>query len=197
MKKQELINAAVKLFNDMNDLPENYQKNIGPKLKEEFGIKNVMQIPRLKKIVINCGMGEALGDKKAIEKMAAQLGVITGQKAQVTHAKVSISAFKLREGEAIGLKVTLRKEKMYDFLRRLTSVALPRVRDFRGISAKGFDGRGNYTLGLKEQTMFPELDYQMIDKVRGFEMSFVTTAPNDEQAKRLLELLGLPFEKIN
>lgn len=179
----------------MNDLPKTYTKTVIPTLMKEFNITNTMQVPKLLKIVINCGMGEAIADKKVIEKMASQLGTITGQKVQVTHARVSISAFKLREGEPIGLKVTLRREKMYDFLLRLTSVALPRVRDFRGIPAKGFDKQGNYTLGLKEQTIFPELDYQMVDKVRGFEITFVTTASNNEQAKRLLELLGLPFEK--
>lgn len=181
----------------MNDLPDTYKKTVIPALMKEFGIKNPMQVPKLMKIVINCGMGEAISDKKVIEKMASQLGTITGQKTQVTYARVSISTFKLREGEPIGLKVTLRREKMFDFFRRLTSVALPRVRDFRGISVNGFDKQGNYTLGLKEQTIFPELDYQMVDKVRGFEITFVTTAPNKDQAKRLLELLGLPFEKTN
>jgi large subunit ribosomal protein L5 len=179
----------------MNDLAKKYQEEIVPTLIKEFDIKSRMQVPRLKKIVINCGMGEALTDKKVIEKMALQIGVITGQKPQVTHAKVSISTFKLREGEAIGLKVTLRRVKMYDFLRRFTSVALPRVRDFRGIPLNGFDSSGNYTLGLKEQTIFPELEYQMVDKTRGFEITFVTSTNSSEQAKRLLELLGLPFEK--
>lgn len=181
----------------MNDLPEQYKKTIIPTLMKEFGINNAMQVPKLAKIVINCGMGEAIADKKVIEKMATQIGTITGQKTMVTHARTSISAFKLREGEPIGLKVTLRREKMYDFLRRLTSVALPRVRDFRGIPVKGFDEQGNYTLGLKEQTIFPELDYQMVDKVRGFEITFVTKSKDKHQAKRLLELLGLPFEKTN
>lgn len=179
----------------MNDLAKKYQDEIVPALTKEFDIKSRMQVPKLKKIVINCGMGEALSDKKVIEKMAMQIGVITGQKPQVTHAKVSISTFKLREGEAIGLKVTLRRAKMYDFLRRFTSVALPRVRDFRGIPLNGFDSSGNYTLGLKEQTIFPELEYQMVDKTRGFEITFVTSTESKDQAKRLLELLGLPFEK--
>lgn len=179
----------------MNDLFENYKKTMVPALKAEFKLKNVMEVPRLKKIVINCGMGEALTDKKVIEKMATQLGVITGQKAQITYAKKAISTFKLRENDAIGLKITLRKEKMYDFLRKLTGIALPRVRDFRGIPAKGFDGQGNYTLGIHEQTIFPELDFSMVDKVRGFEATFVTNAQSNEQCKRLLELLGLPFEK--
>lgn len=179
----------------MNDLPKQYKKQMVPTLMKEFRITNPMQVPKLKKIVINCGMGEAIADKKTIEKMMAQLGIITGQKGMVTHAKISISSFKLREGEPIGLKITLRREHMYDFLKRLTSVALPRVRDFRGIPLSGFDGQGNYTLGLAEQSIFPEIEYQMIDKVRGFEMSFVTSTKDDEQAKRLLELLGLPFEK--
>ena len=179
----------------MNDLTVRYVKEIVPKLKEEFQLKNIMEVPKLTKIVINCGMGEALTDKKVIEKMAQQISIITGQKAQVTHAKKAISTFKLREGDAIGLKVTLRKEKMYDFIRRLTDIALPRVRDFRGVPVKGFDGQGNYTLGLKEQTIFPELEYTLVDKVRGFEVSFVTTAQTNEQSKRLLELLGMPFEK--
>jgi len=179
----------------MNDLFETYKKTMVPTLVSEFGLKNVMEVPRLKKIVINCGMGEALTDKKVIEKMATQLGVITGQKAQVTYAKKAISTFKLRENDAIGLKITLRKEKMYDFLRKLTGIALPRVRDFRGIPVKGFDGQGNYTLGIHEQTIFPELDFSIVDKVRGFEATFVTSSSTNEQTKRLLELLGLPFEK--
>lgn len=179
----------------MNDLVIRYSKEIVPTLKKEFQLKNRMEVPRLIKLVINCGIGEALTDKKVVEKMSQQLGVITGQKVQVTHAKKAISTFKLRQGDAIGLKVTLRGERMYDFLRRLTDIALPRVRDFRGIPFKGLDGQGNYTLGIYEQTIFPELDYSMVDKVRGFEVSFVTTAKNNEQTKRLLELLGLPFEK--
>jgi len=179
----------------MNDLFSRYKEEMVPVLMKDLSLTNRMEVPRLMKIVINCGLGEALTDKKVIEKMAEQMGVITGQKAQVAHAKKAISTFKLREGDAIGLKITLRKEKMYDFLRKLTGIALPRVRDFRGIPAKGFDGQGNYTLGVREQTIFPELDFTMVDKVRGFEATFVTTAKTDAQAKRLLELLGLPFEK--
>lgn len=179
----------------MNDLQQQYITDVVPKLKTEFQLKNVMEVPQLTKVVVNCGLGEALTDKKVIEKMAQQLGVITGQKVMVTHAKVAISTFKLREGDAIGLKVTLRREKMYAFFRRLTDIAFPRVRDFRGVPQKGFDGHGNYTLGIKEQTIFPELDYTMVDKVRGFEATFVTSAQTDAQAKRLLELLGMPFEK--
>lgn len=174
-----------------------YASDMVPALMKEFGITNPMQVPRLTKIVINCGMGEAIGDKKVIEKMREQLAILTGQRPIVTHAKKAISSFKVREGDAIGIKVTLRRKSMYDFLVRLTSIALPRVRDFRGVSSKAFDDQGNYTLGLKEQTIFPELDFSMVDKVRGFEMTFVTTATNATQAKRLLELLGMPFEKEN
>ena len=179
----------------MNDLFNEYKEKMVPVLMKDLGLKNPMEVPRLQKIVVNCGLGEALTDKKVVEKMAQQLGIITGQKVQVTHAKKAIATFKLRENDAIGLKVTLRKRKMYDFLRKLTGIALPRVRDFRGISNKGFDGQGNYTLGIHEQTIFPEVDFTMVDKVRGFEATFVTSATNKEQSKRLLELLGLPFEK--
>lgn len=154
-----------------------------------------MAVPKLVKIVVNCGLGEALGDKKVMEKMSEQLAMITGQKPQITRSRRAISTFKLRAGDAIGLRVTLRGERMYDFMLKFFGIALPRVRDFRGISKKGFDGRGNYTLGLREQTIFPELEYSMVDKVRGFEITFVTSAGNDEDGKTLLTLLGLPFEK--
>jgi large subunit ribosomal protein L5 len=179
----------------MNDAYKEYKETIVPKLMKDLDLANVMAVPKLEKIVVSCGLGEALTDKHVIEKMAQQLGVITGQKAQVTYARKAIATFKLRENDAIGLKVTLRRKRMYDFFKRLTSVALPRVRDFRGVSAKGFDGRGNYTLGILEQTIFPELDFAMVDKVRGFAATFVTTAKTNEQAKKLLELLGMPFEK--
>lgn len=174
---------------------DDYRKEIVPKLKKELGIENPMAIPKLIKIVINCGLGEALKDKKVVESMAAQLTVITGQKPLITKAKVAISTFKLREGDIIGMKVTLRGKRMYDFLNRLVSIALPRVRDFRGIPKNGFDGRGNYTLGIREQTIFTELEYKMVDKVRGFEVTFVTSAQTDEQGRALLVALGLPFEK--
>lgn len=174
---------------------EKYQKTIVPAFMEKHGIKNRMQVPRLIKIVVNCGIGEALADKKVIEKMSAQMAVITGQKPQVTRAKRAISTFKLRAGDAVGLRVTLRGTRMYDFLTKLVGIALPRVRDFRGIPTRGFDGRGNYTLGLKEHTIFPELEYGMVDKVRGFEVTFVTSAKTDEHGKILLTLLGLPFTK--
>ncbi len=179
----------------MNTLNDNYQKNILPELEKELGIKNPMAIPKLVKISINCSMGEAIKDKKTIEKMSEQLGVITGQKPIVTKAKKAIATFKTREGDPIGIKVTLRAKRMSDFFLRLVNVAMPRIRDFRGISKKGFDGNGNYTLGIKEQTIFPELDYSTVDRVRGFEVTFVTTARNDEEARLLLTKLGLPFEK--
>lgn len=180
----------------MTTLLETYQKEIVPKLKVDLGITNLLALPRLVKIVVNCGVGrEALADKKVIEKVSAQLGQITGQKPCKTRAKKAISSFKLREGDAIGLKVTLHGRLMADFFTRLVTIALPRVRDFRGVSGSGFDGQGNYTLGITEQTIFPELDYTLVDKTRGFEVTFVTTAASDEHAKKLLSLLGMPFEK--
>lgn len=184
------------LTQSMEALQKTYQKEIVPKLKVEFQIRNVMAVPKLVKIVVNCGLGEAVGDKKILEKVSSQLSVITGQKMQITRAKKAISTFKLRAGDAIGLKATLRGSRMYIFFTKLTGLAIPRIRDFRGVAASGFDGRGNYTLGVAEQTIFPELEYRMIDRVRGFEITFVTTSQNDAQAKRLLELLGLPFEKF-
>jgi large subunit ribosomal protein L5 len=175
---------------------ESYTKELVPKLMTELGLKNHMAAPRLMKIVINCGIGaEALKDKKIIEKVAAQLAVISGQKPQITRAKKAISTFKLRAGDPVGLRVTLRGKRMYDFLTKFIGIALPRVRDFRGIPLKGFDGQGNYTLGVVEQTIFPELDYSMIDRLRGFEATFVTTAGNDKAAKALLLAFGMPFEK--
>jgi large subunit ribosomal protein L5 len=174
---------------------EIYQKEIVPELTKKLSITNPMAVPKLVKIVVNCGIGEALRDKKTMESMAAQLAIITGQKPQITQAKKAISTFKLRAGDAIGLRITLRGRRMYDFMTKLVSISLPRVRDFRGIPTKGFDGRGNYTLGLKEQTIFPELEYKLVDKVRGFEITFVTTALTNEAGKTLLTLMGLPFEK--
>jgi large subunit ribosomal protein L5 len=178
----------------MTQAEKNYQEIIIPKLMTDLGIKNRMAVPKLIKIVINCSLGEAIADKKIMEKATAQIAAICGLHPVVTKAKKAISAFKLREGDAIGLKVTLRGKRMYDFLTRLTGVALPRVRDFRGIPKKGFDGHGNYTLGIAEQTIFPDLDYALVDKVRGFEATFVTSSQTDDQAKALLMLLGLPFE---
>ena len=180
----------------MSPLHSTYKSEIAPKLMNELDIKNPMAVPKLKKIVINCGVGaEAQKDKKVIEKVQEQLGMITGQRPQVTRAKQAIAAFKLRAGDPVGLRVTLRGTRMYDFVTRLTIVALPRVRDFRGIPNKGFDGRGNYTLGLSEQTIFPELPYGMIDRARGFEITFVTTATDNKACKALLTALGMPFAK--
>ncbi len=176
-------------------MQETYTKEIAPKLMEQFSVKNTMAVPRLTKVVINCGMGEALTDKKAIERMAEQLAIISGQKPVIVKARKAISAFKVRIGDAIGIKITLRGKRMYDFFTKFVGISLPRVRDFRGVPTRGFDGNGNYTLGVKEQIIFPELEYSMIDKSRGFEVSFVTTAPNDEQARALLTLLGMPFAK--
>lgn len=180
----------------MNDLHVTYKKDIMPKLMTELGITNVMAVPKLTKIVVNCGIGaEALKDKKIIEKVREQLAVITGQRPHITRAKQAISTFKLRAGDPVGLRVTLRGTRMYDFLTRLTVIALPRVRDFRGVPTKGFDGRGNYTLGLSEQSLFPELDYGMIDKARGFEVTFVTNARDNQGGRALLTALGMPFAK--
>jgi len=174
-------------------LKERYQKEIVPSLMKEFGLENLMQVPRVEKVVINVGVGEALDNAKALEAAVADVGAVAGQRPVVTKARKSIANFKLREGRSIGVKVTLRGERMWSFFDRLVNVALPRTRDFRGVSADGFDGRGNYTLGLREQLIFPEIEYDKIDKIRGLEVTVVTTAPNDEQGRRLLMLLGMPF----
>jgi large subunit ribosomal protein L5 len=181
----------------MTKMQETYQKELIQKLAKDLHEKNPMALPRLSKIVVNCGLGEALKDKKVLESMSNQLAIITGQKPQITRAKIAIATFKLRAGDAIGLKVTLHGNRMYEFFTKLVSIALPRVRDFRGVPLSGFDGRGNYTMGIREQTIFPDLEYKQVDKVRGFEIAFVTTAKTDVAGKRLLELLGLPFEKEN
>jgi large subunit ribosomal protein L5 len=180
----------------MNALKEKYREEVAPALMKEFGFTNVMQVPDLKKIVVNIGMGEAMDNPKALEAANSDLMKITGQKPVVTKAKKSIANFKLREGRIIGIKVTLRGEKMWALLDRLVNIALPRVRDFRGVSDKSFDGRGNYTLGLREQLIFPEIEYDKIDKIRGMELTFVTSAANDEQAMSLLKHLGMPFRKV-
>jgi len=180
----------------MSRLKDRYQKEILPILVEEFGYRNVMEVPRLVKIVVNVGLGEALQDAKALDGASRDLATITGQRPIITRAKKSIAGFKLREGMAIGAKATLRGRRMYDFLDRLVNSALPRLRDFRGVSRDSFDGRGNYTLGLEEQLVWPEIDYDSIDKVRGMEISIVTTAKTDEEARRLLALLGMPFKRI-
>lgn len=179
----------------MSRLKERYRKEVIPHLKKLYGYKNIMQVPRLEKVVLNIGLGEAIQNAKALEAAERDLAAICGQHPVVTRAKKSISSFKLRAGMPIGLRVTLRGERMYDFFDRLVNVALPRVREFRGVSPESFDGRGNYTLGLKEQTVFPEIDYDKIDKVRGLEVSIITTAKTDEEGKNLLELLGMPFAR--
>jgi large subunit ribosomal protein L5 len=177
----------------MNRLREKYQKEVVPALKKEFGYTNTMAIPKVTKVVINMGLGEATSNAKIIDTAADELGKITGQKAAVRRATKSIAQFKVRQGQPVGTMVTLRGERMYEFLDRLASIALPRVRDFKGISAKGFDGRGNYTLGLRDQIIFPEIDYMKVDKARGMNVSVVTTAKTDEEARKLLQLIGLPF----
>lgn len=179
----------------MDQIQKKYNDQVAPTLKDEFSLKNVMQIPKLEKIVINMGVGEAIGNSKLLDAAVDQLSTISGQKAMVTKAKKSISNFKLREGMAIGCRVTLRGDRMYQFFNRLVNIALPRVRDFRGVPTKSFDGRGNYTLGVKDQLIFPEIDYGKIDKTRGMNVCIVTTAPNDEQARSLLAHLGMPFRK--
>ena len=179
----------------MARLREKYKSEIAPALAKEFEIKNPMAIPRIEKIVVNMGLGEASANAKILDVAAEELKVVTGQKPVITKAKKSIAAFKLRQGMAIGTMVTLRGERMYEFLDRLISVALPRVRDFRGISGKAFDGRGNYTLGIREQLIFPEIDFNKVDKTRGMNISIVTTAKNDEQARSLLRSLGMPFRQ--
>jgi large subunit ribosomal protein L5 len=176
------------------DLRTKYQKEIKPELQNTLKT-NIMSVPELKKIVINVGLGEALSDNKVLGRVAEQLQLITGQKPKTNRAKVSISSFKLRAGDMVGMMVTLRGKRMYDFLEKLTRIVLPRVRDFRGVKLTGFDGRGNYNLGLKEQIVFPEIEYDKIDKVRGMEITLVTNSSSDESAKLLLEKLGLPFEK--
>ncbi|MBQ6152665.1 MAG: 50S ribosomal protein L5 [Ruminococcus sp.] len=179
----------------MARLKEYYNKEVAPALMKKFSYKSVMQIPKLDKIVVNVGAGEVKDNAKAMDAILSDLAQITGQKAMICKARKSVANFKLREGMPIGAKVTLRGERMYEFLDRLFNVALPRVRDFRGINPNSFDGRGNYALGLKEQLIFPEIDYDKIDKVRGMDIAFVTTAKTDEEARELLKLMGAPFSK--
>jgi len=179
----------------MNILKERYQKEISPALMKSLGLKNVMEIPRVKKVVVNIGLGEALDNRKALDAAVIDLTAITGQKPVITKARKSIANFKLREGRAIGTAVTLRGDRMWAFLDRLMNIVLPRVRDFRGVSAESFDGRGNYTLGLREQIIFPEIEYDKVDKVRGLEITIVTSAQTDDQAAALLQMLGMPFRK--
>ena len=178
-----------------HQLKERYVKEIAPDLQKALNLSNVMQIPRIQKVVVNIGVGEALDNAKALDAAVADMQMITGQKPVITKARQSIAAFKLREGRAIGVKVTLRGERMWSFLDRLMNIALPRVRDFRGISPDSFDGRGNYTLGLREQLVFPEIEYDKIDKLRGMEITIVTSARTDDEARQLLLMLGMPFRK--
>jgi len=176
-------------------LKDRYQDEIVPALRESLQIENIMQVPKVQKVVVNIGVGEALDNAKALDAAVEDLTKIVGQKPVITQARKSIANFKLREGRSIGVKVTLRGERMWSFLDRLMNVALPRVRDFRGISPNSFDGRGNYTLGLREQLVFPEIDYDKIDKIRGLEVSIVTSARTDEEGRELLSMLGMPFRK--
>ncbi len=177
----------------MSQLREYYYKEVVPKMMETFSYKNVMQVPKLEKIVLNMGIGEAINNNKLLESGAAELKVISGQKPVITRAKKSIAAFKLREGMPIGCMVTLRSLRMYDFYNRLVNVALARVRDFRGVSPKAFDGHGNYSLGIKEQIIFPEIDFDAVDKIKGLNITIVNTSNTDEEGKELLKLLGMPF----
>jgi large subunit ribosomal protein L5 len=177
----------------MSRLKDRYDKEVAPALQKEFGYKNVMAIPKVRKVVVNMGLGEATQNAKIVDTGVDELARITGQKPVVTRAKKSIAQFKVRKGMPIGTMVTLRGPRMLDFLDRLMAVALPRVRDFRGVSPRGFDGRGNYTLGLKDQLLFPEIDYMKVDKARGMNISVVTTASTDEESRKLLQLLGMPF----
>jgi large subunit ribosomal protein L5 len=179
----------------MNRLKAHYLKDVVPALQKEFGYANIMAVPKITKVVVNMGLGEGTQNSKIVDTGAEELGKITGQRATVTRAKKSIAQFKVRKGMPIGAMVTLRGERMFEFLDRLIAIALPRVRDFRGVSAKGFDGRGNYTVGLRDQLMFPEIDYLKVDKARGMNISVITTAKTDEEARRLLQLFGMPFRQ--
>ncbi|HEB68600.1 MAG TPA: 50S ribosomal protein L5 [Desulfobulbus sp.] len=179
----------------MASLKEQYEQELQPQLQKKFGLTNVMDIPKVEKVVLNMGLGEAVQNPKIVEKAAQELTLIAGQKAVVTRAKKSIATFKLREGMPIGARVTLRQDRMYDFLSKLVNIALPRVRDFRGISPKGFDGNGNFSMGINEHLIFPEIDYDKIDKIRGLNITIVTSAKTDEQGKELLSLIGMPFKK--
>jgi large subunit ribosomal protein L5 len=176
-------------------MKDRYQQEIVPALMKSLNLDNIMEVPRIQKVVVNIGVGEALDNAKALDAAVGDLTQITGQKPIITKARVSIANFKLREGRAIGVKVTLRGDRMWAFLDRLMNIALPRVRDFRGVSSDSFDGRGNYTLGLREQLVFPEIEYDKIDKLRGLEISIVTTARNDQEGRQLLSMLGMPFKK--
>lgn len=177
-------------------MKERYEAEVVPALRREFEYQNIMQVPRLHKTTVNVGLGEAVREAKALDAVVRDVGIITGQHPVITAAKKSIAGFRLREGMKIGVMVTLRGERMYEFVDRLVNLALPRVRDFRGVSLRGFDGRGNYTLGLREQLIFPEIDYDKIDRVRGLEVTIVTSAQTDQESRRLLELMGMPFQRV-
>jgi large subunit ribosomal protein L5 len=179
----------------MSRLRDKYQKDVVPQLQKEFGYKNVMAVPKIEKVVVNMGLGEATANAKIIDTGADELARITGQKPVTRRAKKSIAAFKVRKGMPVGTMVTLRGERMWEFLDRLMTIALPRVRDFKGVSPRGFDGRGNYTLGLRDQLLFPEIDYMKVDKARGMNVSVVTTAKSDEEARKLLQFIGMPFRQ--
>ncbi len=176
-------------------MKQRYREEIAPNLSREFGYTNVMQVPRVKKVVINIGLGEAIQNAKALDAGSEDLATITGQKPVITRAKRSIANFKIRDGNPIGLMVTMRGDRMWEFLDRLLNAALPRIRDFRGVSPKAFDGRGNFSLGIREQLIFPEIEYDKVDRVRGLQVNIITSAQNDEEGKRLLELLGMPFSR--
>jgi large subunit ribosomal protein L5 len=195
LKEFEMTKTATKSTGYEPRLQALYSSTIRPELQKQFGYKNPMEVPKLEKIVINMGLGEAVDDSKVIESAASELSLISGQKPVVTKSRKSIAGFKLRENLAIGAKVTLRKQRMYEFLDRLIQVAMPRIRDFRGVNGKSFDGRGNYTLGLKEQIIFPEINYDKVDKIRGMDISFITTAKTDAEAKALLAGFQFPFIK--
>lgn len=180
----------------MPSLKHRYQQEVAPKLAEEFGLKNILAVPRVIKVVVSVSLGEGAQDKSIIERVSQELSLITGQKPRITRARKAVAGFKLRVGDPIGLMTTLRGERMYDFLEKLFKIVLPRVRDFQGVPLRSFDGQGNYNLGLAEQIVFPEIDYGKVAKVRGLEVTFVTDAQDDKQAKKLLELLGMPFEKL-
>jgi large subunit ribosomal protein L5 len=179
----------------MSRLKDKYQKDVIPALRKEFGYKNVMAVPKVEKVVVNMGLGEATSNVKIVDTGADELARITGQKAVTRRSKKSIAAFKVRKGQPVGTSVTLRGERMWEFLDRLMSIALPRVRDFKGVSPRGFDGRGNYTLGLRDQLLFPEIDYMKVDKARGMNVSVVTTAKTDQEARKLLQFIGMPFRQ--
>ena len=181
----------------MTDLKKRYREEVVTKLQKELGLKNVMEVPRLTKIVLNMGVGEAIGDRKQLDSAVENMEAIAGQKAVINNARKSIAGFKVREGFPVGCKVTLRREKMYEFLSRLINIAIPRQRDFRGISPKSFDGRGNFSMGLSEQIVFPEIDYDKIDKIRGLDIGIVTTAQTDDQARALLRAFKFPFREVS